>query len=351
MRGAFTYQGKRYYVSGKDKTEVEINKALRLKELETKKMVESNMLVRDWADKWLTTYKAGSCTLKTYKDYQTRLNKYILPHIGNMRLKDVKSIHVQGILQGVKHMSNDRINKTYLCINQMFEAAIGNELISSNPAKYVIKPKGYTNTHRAITDDERRIILKVADTHKYGLWVKLMLYCGLRPGETDNVKICHFDYDKKQLYVDGTKTKNAKRVVPVPDEILNQVTALKKQPFDYLFTAANGTKLSEYNRKDMWRSFKKAMHIEMGGKLYRNAIIPPHLVSDDLVPYCLRHTFCTDLQDAGVPINVAKDLMGHADISLTAKIYTHTTDTSINNAAKLMENFRRNNKGKEEKEL
>lgn len=60
----------------------------------------------------------------------------------------------------------------------------------------------------------------------------------------------------------------------------------------------------------------------MGAKVYRNQIIESKL-SDDLTPYCLRHTFCTDLQKAGVPINVAKELMGHSDISITANIYTH----------------------------
>lgn len=49
-------------------------------------------------------------------------------------------------------------------------------------------------------------------------------------------------------------------------------------------------------------------------------------LSKDLEPYLLRHTFCTDCQAAGVPINVAKELMGHSDISVTAKIYTHMVD-------------------------
>lgn len=49
-------------------------------------------------------------------------------------------------------------------------------------------------------------------------------------------------------------------------------------------------------------------------------------VGDDFTPYLLRHTFCTDCQNAGVPINIAKEFMGHYDVNTTAKIYTHTTD-------------------------
>lgn len=60
-------------------------------------------------------------------------------------------------------------------------------------------------------------------------------------------------------------------------------------------------------------------------------------VADDLTPYCLRHTFCTDLQRAGVPINVAKELMGHADIQTTANIYTHRDQGTLHGNMALLD--------------
>lgn len=340
MRGAFTYEGKRYYVSGKDKAELAANKAMRLKELEECKVIESNMLVKDWIPEWLKTYKIGSCNEKTYRDYEQRIEKHILPVIGHMKLKAVKPIHLQKIMQNVSDKSQSRIDKVYQCVNQIFEKAEQNDLIQKSPAKGLEKPIGFSGTHRSITDKEREVILKVAETHKHGLWVKLMLYCGLRTGETPRVKICHFDFIENLLFIDGTKTKHAQRYVPVPQEILDEVASLDKEPFEYLFTNQRGRQIQPHNRGRMWKSFKKAMHIEMGGKLFRGSIVPPHKVADDLVPYCLRHTFCTDLQDAGISINVAKEMMGHSDISLTAKIYTHYTKTSLNNAAELLQQYR-----------
>lgn len=341
MRKSFTYDGRRYYIRAKDETDYEVKKALKLKELEENKIIESNMLVRDWASEWLRTYKSGSCNDKTYKDYERRLNAYILPEIGHIRLKDVKPVHLQRVMQNIRSMSQSRIDKIYQCLNQVFETAEQNDLIAKSPARGLQKPKGYIGSHRAITDAERAAILEVARTHKHGLWVKLMLFCGLRTGETARVKVCHFDFEKKLLYVDGTKTENARRMVPVPDEILEEVKALKREPFDYLFTNETGRPIQPHNRGRMWKSFKKALHVQMGGRLYKDAIVPPCLVAEDLVPYCLRHTFCTDLQDAGVSINVARDLMGHSDISLTAKIYTHTTDRAIEGAAALLKEYRK----------
>jgi site-specific recombinase XerD len=74
-----------------------------------------------------------------------------------------------------------------------------------------------------------------------------------------------------------------------------------------------------------WKNFLRELEISHGAKVYRNQIVE-HVVSKDLEPYLLRHTFCTDCQAAGVPLNVAKELMGHSDISVTAKIYTHMVD-------------------------
>jgi len=74
------------------------------------------------------------------------------------------------------------------------------------------------------------------------------------------------------------------------------------------------------------------MDIAMGAKLYRNQI-KVSMVAPDLCPYCLRHTYCTELEAAGVPINVARYLMGHSDIGVTSKIYTHTTSKTIEDAA------------------
>jgi integrase len=41
--------------------------------------------------------------------------------------------------------------------------------------------------------------------------------------------------------------------------------------------------------------------------------------------YDLRHTFATRLADAGVPLSVIADLLGHSDIRMT-KRYSHATD-------------------------
>ena len=85
----------------------------------------------------------------------------------------------------------------------------------------------------------------------------------------------------------------------------------------------------------LWNAFARDLDLRMGAKV-RDGEVVQHAIASDLTPYCLRHTFCTDLQRAGVPINVAKELMGHANISVTANIYTHRDQKVLHsNMAKL----------------
>jgi site-specific recombinase XerD len=49
----------------------------------------------------------------------------------------------------------------------------------------------------------------------------------------------------------------------------------------------------------------------------------------DIVPYCLRHEYCTELARRGVDIRIAQKLMGHADVHMTANIYTNLSREDV----------------------
>lgn len=87
------------------------------------------------------------------------------------------------------------------------------------------------------------------------------------------------------------------------------------------------------NRYRLWRSFKRQLNISMGCKTYRNKLIPPYPLAPDLVAYCLRHEYCTELARKGVDIRQAQKLMGHATIIMTANIYTNLNNSDILSAA------------------
>jgi len=64
------------------------------------------------------------------------------------------------------------------------------------------------------------------------------------------------------------------------------------------------------------------------------------LPEDRRSPHVLRHTFCTHLADADVPIDVIRQLAGHADIRTTT-IYTHIHDNPLEDAIEVAGKRRR----------
>ena len=46
----------------------------------------------------------------------------------------------------------------------------------------------------------------------------------------------------------------------------------------------------------------------------------------------LRHTFCTDVQQAGLDVKSLQYLMGHSNASVTLDVYTHSSFDSVERA-------------------
>lgn len=47
----------------------------------------------------------------------------------------------------------------------------------------------------------------------------------------------------------------------------------------------------------------------------------------------LRHTYATSLYKVGIDLKTAQYLLGHADIKMTAEIYTHIQQSQLTSAA------------------
>lgn len=54
---------------------------------------------------------------------------------------------------------------------------------------------------------------------------------------------------------------------------------------------------------------------------------------ENVVPYTMRHTFATDMMAAGVHPNIIGGIMGHTDVSTTAK-YQHPSTEHFGDAIK-----------------
>lgn len=336
IRKTMRYSGKQYQAYGKTEREAMLKLAEKIAAVKRGEVtVSGSMTVDSWYKQWKATYKdPKDITGKSLGMYDEKYNKYIKPRIGTMRLQDVTDVHLQIIMNEQAGMSDSHCKKVRSVLQQLFKRARQSRLIVFDPAELLELPKTKKGTRRSLTDTERKAVLKVAETHRSGLWVLTLLYTGMRPGETAALRWEDIDFKKEEIHVhaakeSGTnstiktpKTAAGDRIIPLHAELKPKLLAAPHHPSGYVFVTGAGNPQNENSLRRLWTGFKRDLDIYMGAKVKQNKI-EVSVVADDLVPYCFRHTFCTDMQKAGVPLNVAKEIMGHSDIQTTANIYTH----------------------------
>jgi site-specific recombinase XerD len=153
----------------------------------------------------------------------------------------------------------------------------------------------------------------VIDAVRDRLIFLLMLRCGLRVSE-----VCALTWDAVD-FQDGTvRINNGKgqvdRLTYVSPDVAQALRTWQahQPPGPWLFPSrkCQGAPLHRSTINDLMDAYLAAA-----------AIPTPY------TPHCLRHTFATQLLNAGVPLEVLKELMGHHSIHVTLR-YTQLYDTT-----------------------
>ena len=365
VRKSFTFDGIRYEVSAPTEEEAIKKKLKKLRQLEEGRL-DSTATVRQWAETWFETYVSHrKITPKSKKTYCRYLDNVILPSIGAYRLNKVTPVRLQQLLNTREGGSASDAEKLRMTLKGLFSQAAAARLIPFDPSEGLTLPAVTSGTHRRLTDPERAALIRVASYPAFdgkpnlsGAWLMTILRCGLRPGETAALRKRSVDLPGRSLRVEaalesgrkavkGPKTSAGVRTVPIPEDLvpwLEHQMALSRS--EYVFVQKDRkTPLTETSMRRRWETVKKYMDIELGaeaervklpGARRRSLVILRSALAEDLDLYDLRHTYCTDLEIAGVPINVAKVLMGHRDIATTANIYTHASDEAAASAREMI---------------
>ncbi len=165
------------------------------------------------------------------------------------------------------------------------------------------------------------------------LWLAL-LETGARWGELTQSVWADLDFIGKTLALRPETTKSKReRQIPLGTELLAELLTLRKvhegtgvippPATDLIFLTPNGTSW-EGNRPNALRHLRQ---------LLRDAgIAKTDSQGRSVDIHALRHTFATRLARAGVGLAQAQKLLGHADVRMTAEVYTHLENEDLHEA-------------------
>lgn len=203
IRKTARYNGKLYQARGRTEREALLKLTEKLSAAKRgEETIDGNMTVDSWYKRWKSLYKdPKGLTSKSLGMYDEKYNGYIKPRIGAMRLKDVKDVHLQGILNEQAGKSTSHVEKLRRVMRELFSRARKSRLILYDPAEDLELPKTAERKRRSITEEERKVILAVAKDHPSGLWILTLLYTGMRPGETASLTWSDVDFVRNGIHV------------------------------------------------------------------------------------------------------------------------------------------------------
>lgn len=295
-----------------------------LKEADAGVLVGDNTLVGEWAATWLKTYKTN-LRANTIKNYLNAYNNHIAPEIESIPLKAVRPVHIQNVMNQVAGYSEDLQRKVLNTMNQIFETAILNRLISLNPCKGIkITPHNTPKKIKALTVEQQDLLLSSVTDSRAKLFAALGLYCGLRREES--LGLMWSDIQDGKLTVNRAvtflknqqdpnhdlKSKAAHRTIPIPPPLSELLNNAPKEGL-FVIVPPSGGEMTLMSYRRMWAHVTKA-------------------VDFDVHSHMLRHTYATSLYRAGIDLKTAQYLLGHSSIKMTAEIYTHIQKDKLDDA-------------------
>ena len=264
--------------------------------------------------------------VKKYSDYTTTSYKIDLLELYDFTtdLINIDNIIVREYLDYLysKNLKRNTISRKISSIRSFYNYLLNENIIKINYFKEISKIKKEGTLPKYIKDNDLEKLFNCFDKTKpldqRNLLILEMLYStGIRVGELVNIRLNDIDHFNKSIKILGKGKKE--RIVfygsfceDALDLYLNSGRReLLKQPNDYLLLNKNGTKLS-------------SRYI---GKMIDN-VIKICEVDYHISPHTLRHTFATDMLNAGADLMSVKELLGHSSINTTS-IYTHITNEQI----------------------
>lgn len=308
---------------------------------------------------WLYTTKKLELAPLSFERYESIYkNKIKTDPIHRIKLSELSTMNLQKFFNNlieIKKESYSSANYIKTTLKTALEDAVKSGVLFRNPINGVkIKKEEKQKNYNIFTVEEQELListLKLTDT--VDLVIYTALSTGLRLGEILALKWTDFDGNKldinKQLQLiyeekDGVKkqvkkllplkTKDSKAVLPIPQKVAKELQKHRLRQSEMKLRLGKAYQDEDFIfADDIGQPIDRKRPGRKLSKLCKDLNIPHRTF------HSLRHTYCTRLFEAGVPIKTVQALMRHSNSQTTLDIYTHVMPEQKDKAILLLEKY------------
>lgn len=169
----------------------------------------------------------------------------------DMKMREIKLSHLQGVMDNYAEYSNSVQTNIKILFHAIFQYAIENDIITRDYSQFVKISPTPEKKRKPFSKNEIRTIWENLDwASSSGVQmmdiVLVMIYTGMRIGETLAVRSEDVHLAERWIAVHGTKTAAADRIVPIHRDIIPIIQARLDAGGELLFERSGGGKIGYY---------------------------------------------------------------------------------------------------------
>ena len=233
---------------------------------------------------------------------------------GKTRLEEITKNDIEAFIEHEQDrgLMLSTVRTRLHCVNAFLGYAIDAGIVSAAVLARRIRLKKPETLPRAMDSDDVKQLLSVIDNTRDRAMITALLRTGMRIGELLNTKMPDLHLKDRRIDIyEGEKTRVG-RVVYLSDDAVSALKAwlkMRDAHKEFLFYARGKTGMSYSTARQMFVDY-----LTKAGLAYKGYSL-----------HALRHTFASELLNAGMRIECLQPLMGHTSLDVTRR-YARLTD-------------------------
>ncbi len=318
--------------------------------------LENNSItVSEWLNTWLSTY-LNHVAQNTAHEYRQKLERYIIPALGEIKLQKLTNKNVQDCINrvlyapksaGGKGLSPKSIKDIYGVFHVALNKAVEIRIISSNPAENCSLPRVVSMNRPFYDISDIELFLEAIHGHCHEIYYKTLLFTGIREAEGLGLTWDCVDFTKNLIHIDKQLVRNrstGEYFFAPPKDMEYRTLAVPESLMDLLrmqkFREAEKCKACG----EFWEKKNLVFSNPTGGYLsYRTVYdcykrIVRKIGLPEMRVHDLRHAYASLALDNGDDIKTLQENLGHATAAFSLKVYAYSSSSMKTASANRMNN-------------